>query len=151
MSLPQIQDILKMLPHRYPFLLVDRVVEVVKSDGPNGAGSRIKAIKNVTFNEPFFTGHFPDNPIMPGVLIIEALAQTAALLAYKPHPENKQFWTFLIAGVDKARFRRPVVPGDQLTLVSTCLKDRGSIVVFKCEAYVGEELATEAEIMAKMV
>ncbi len=110
MSAMDIHEILEYLPHRYPFLLIDRVLEVVP-------GKRITALKNVTINEPFFPGHFPHHPVMPGVLIIEALAQTAAILSFKTmgsKPDDKSVYYFV--GIDGARFKRPVTPGDQLIL-----------------------------------
>ena len=136
-----IQAILKYLPHRYPFLLVDRVLECKK-------GESIRAIKNVTFNEPHFTGHFPERPVMPGVLILEALAQTAGILTYatlaRVPNENTRFY---FAGIDKARFRRPVVPGDQLILTAQVERNMKGIWKLSTVAYVGEEEATSAEMM----
>jgi len=139
-----IHQILKQLPHRYPFLLVDRVLEIEK-------GKRIKALKNVTINEPFFTGHFPHRPVMPGVLMLEALAQTAALLAFDTlgtTPDDKTVYYF--AGIDGARFKRPVEPGDQLTLDVELDRMKAGIFKFTARASVGEELAVEAELMCTM-
>ena len=139
-----IHEILKLLPHRYPFLLVDRVVALEK-------GKSIRAIKNVTINEPFFVGHFPHRPVMPGVLMLEAMAQSAALLSFATEgvtPDDKTVYYF--AGVDGARFRRPVEPGDQLVMDVTVLRNKGGIFKFKGEARVGEELACEAELMCTM-
>jgi 3-hydroxyacyl-[acyl-carrier-protein] dehydratase len=139
-----IHQILKQLPHRYPFLLVDRVLELEK-------GKRIKALKNVTMNEPFFTGHFPHRPVMPGVLMLEALAQTAALLAFETLgvvPDDKTVYYF--AGIDGARFKRPVEPGDQLTLEVELDRMKSGIFKFKARAKVGDELAVEAELMCTM-
>ena len=139
-----IHQILQKLPHRYPFLLVDRVLEIEK-------GKRIKAIKNVTINEPFFTGHFPHRPVMPGVLMLEALAQAAALLSFATlgeTPDDKTVYYF--AGIDGARFKRPVEPGDQLTLDVELLRHKSGIFKFKARALVGEELAVEAELMCTM-
>jgi 3-hydroxyacyl-[acyl-carrier-protein] dehydratase len=136
-----IHKILTQLPHRFPFLLVDRVLEIDK-------GKSIKAIKNVTINEPFFTGHFPHRPVMPGVLMLEALAQAAALLAFDMSgvtPDDKMVYYF--AGIDGARFKRPVEPGDQLTLYVTLDRMRAGIYKFKARAMVGDELAVEAELM----
>jgi 3-hydroxyacyl-[acyl-carrier-protein] dehydratase len=136
-----IHKILTQLPHRFPFLLVDRVLEIDK-------GKSIKAIKNVTINEPFFTGHFPHRPVMPGVLMLEALAQAAALLAFDMSgvtPDDKMVYYF--AGIDGARFKRPVEPGDQLTLHVTLDRMRAGIYKFKARAMVGDELAVEAELM----
>lgn len=136
-----IQSIKEYLPHRYPFLLVDRVVEVEP-------GKRLLAIKNVTFNEPFFTGHFPGQPIMPGVLIIEALAQATGLLAGNSMPgimgKGK---TYYLVGLDKVRFKRPVVPGDRLSLEAVYLRHKRNIWAFSCRAEVDGELVASAEIM----
>ena len=139
-----IQGILKQLPHRYPFLLVDRVQELERN-------TRIRAIKNVTFNEPFFTGHFPGRPVMPGVLILEALAQAAGLLAFDAMgkvPDENNIYYFV--GIDSARFKRPVVPGDQLVLEITIDRVRGGIWKFKGVASVDGEVAAEAELMCTM-
>jgi 3-hydroxyacyl-[acyl-carrier-protein] dehydratase len=139
-----IHQILKQLPHRYPILLVDRVLEIEK-------GKSIKALKNVTINEPFFTGHFPHRPVMPGVLMLEALAQTAALLAFDTlgtTPDDKTVYYF--AGIDGARFKRPVEPGEQLTLAVELDRMKAGIFKFKARALVGEELAVEAELMCTM-
>ncbi len=134
-----INEIKSILPHRYPFLLVDRIIEI--------AGDEIVGIKNVTANEPFFEGHFPDRPIMPGVLIIEAMAQTGGILAYTIAPQYKGR-SILFIGIDKVRFRRQVVPGDQLILKLKVLKQRGGLFKMKAEAFVDDQLATEAELMA---
>jgi 3-hydroxyacyl-[acyl-carrier-protein] dehydratase len=136
-----IHQILKRLPHRYPFLLVDRVLELEP-------GKRIKALKNATINEQFFVGHFPQRPVMPGVLMLEALAQAAALLGFVTHdvtPDDKTLYYF--AGIDGARFKRPVEPGDQLFLEAEVLRMKASIWKFKSRALVGEELAVEAELL----
>ncbi len=139
-----IHQILKKLPHRYPFLLVDRVLEVEK-------GIRIKALKNVTINEQFFNGHFPHRPVMPGVLMVEALAQTAALLAFETLDITLDDSTvFYFAGIDGVRFKRPVEPGDQLTLEVTLDRMKAGIYKFKGKGFVGEELALEAELMCTM-
>ena len=135
-----IHQILKQLPHRYPFLLVDRVLSIEK-------GKSIKALKNVTINEPFFQGHFPHRPVMPGVLMLEALAQAAALLAFDTlgsSPSDEMVYYF--AGIDGARFKRPVEPGDQLTLEVELLRMKAGIFKFKARALVGEELTVEAEL-----
>ncbi len=139
-----IHQILKQLPHRYPFLLVDRVLSIEK-------GKRIVALKNVTMNEPFFTGHFPHRPVMPGVLILEAMAQAAALLSFDSQgvtPDDKTVYYF--AGIDGARFKRPVEPGDQLTLDVTLERAKAGIFKFKGVTRVGEEVACEAELMCTM-
>lgn len=134
-----------LLPHRYPFLLIDRVISIEK-------GKRITALKNVTINEPFFNGHFPTEPVMPGVLIIEALAQTAAVLAYESiiaTDASKQRIVYL-AGVDNARFKKMVVPGDQLILTVEVDRIMRNIGKFKCCATVDGKLATEATILAAL-
>jgi 3-hydroxyacyl-[acyl-carrier-protein] dehydratase len=139
-----IHKILKSLPHRYPFLLVDRVLEVEK-------GKRIRAIKNVTINEPFFEGHFPHRPVMPGVLMLEALAQAAALLSFETLGitlDDKTVYYF--AGIDGARFKRPVEPGDQLILEVELDRQKAGIFKFRAKAFVGTEIAAEAELMCTM-
>jgi len=139
-----IHAILKQLPHRYPILLVDRVLAIEP-------GKSIRALKNVTINEPFFTGHFPHRPVMPGVLMLEAMAQTAALLSFATvgvTPDDKSVYYF--AGIDGARFKRPVEPGDQLVMDVSLLRMKAGIFKFKGEARVGEELACEAELMCTM-
>lgn len=139
-----IHQILKQLPHRFPFLLVDRVLELEK-------GKRIVALKNVTINEPFFVGHFPHRPVMPGVLMLEALAQAAALLAFDTlgvTPDDKTVYYF--AGIDGARFKRPVEPGDQLILEAELDRMRAGMFKFKARAKVGDDIATEAELMCTM-
>lgn len=139
-----IHQILKLLPHRYPFLLVDRVVELER-------GKRIQAIKNVTINEPFFTGHFPTRPVMPGVLILEALAQAAGLLSFDMMGEAPgDDKVFYFVGIDGARFKRPVEPGDQLILDVELDRIKGGIYKFKGVARVGDSVACEAEIMCTM-
>jgi 3-hydroxyacyl-[acyl-carrier-protein] dehydratase len=139
-----VQQIEKLLPHRYPFLLVDRVTELE-------TGKRIVALKCVTMNEPFFTGHFPGTPVMPGVLIIEALAQTAALLALSgmTEAERKGKVTYFM-GIDGARFRKPVVPGDRLELAVEVVKAKGAVLKVKGEAKVDGQVVAEAEIMAML-
>jgi 3-hydroxyacyl-[acyl-carrier-protein] dehydratase len=134
-----IQKIQSLLPHRYPFLLVDRVIE-------SEPGKRLIAVKNVTINEPFFQGHFPKKPVMPGVLVIEAMAQATGLLAMESTDVAKEAVYYLV-GVDKARFKRPVEPGDQLVLQVEMLKYRRGIGVFLAEAKVDESLVASAEIM----
>ncbi len=136
-----IHDILKFLPHRYPFLLVDRVLE-------NKIGESILALKNVSYNEPFFQGHFPSAPVMPGVLILEALAQASGLLAlsnpeWRPDDES----LYLFVGIDKARFKRQVSPGDQLILDVKLIRHKRGFGVFNATACVGEEVAATAELM----
>jgi 3-hydroxyacyl-[acyl-carrier-protein] dehydratase len=139
-----IHEILRKLPHRYPILLVDRVLELDK-------GNRILALKNVTINEPYFMGHFPHRPVMPGVLMLEALAQAAAILAFETldvMPDDKTVYYF--AGIDGARFKRPVEPGDQLLLEVKLDRMKSGIFKFKARALVGEELAVQAELMCTM-
>jgi 3-hydroxyacyl-[acyl-carrier-protein] dehydratase len=139
-----IYEILKKLPHRYPILLVDRVLEIEN-------GVRIKALKNVSVNEPYFVGHFPHRPVMPGVLMLEALAQAAALLSFSTlgvEPDDKTVYYF--AGIDGARFKRPVEPGDQLLLNVELDRHKAGIFKFKARAMVGDELAVEAELMCTM-
>ncbi|WP_395669415.1 3-hydroxyacyl-ACP dehydratase FabZ [Rhodoferax sp.] len=139
-----IHKILKQLPHRFPFLLVDRVTALEK-------GKRITALKNVTINEPFFVGHFPHRPVMPGVLMLEALAQAAALLAFDAldaTPNDQMVYYF--AGIEGARFKRPVEPGDQLVLQVELLRMKAGIFKFKAAALVGEDLAVEAELTCAM-
>ncbi len=139
-----IHQILKQLPHRYPILLVDRVLEIEK-------GQRIKALKNISINEPQFTGHFPHRPVFPGVLMLEAMAQTAALLAFDTLgvvPDDKTVYYF--AGIDGARFKRPVEPGDQLVMDVTLDRMKAGIFKFKGVARVGDEVACEAELMCTM-
>ena len=139
-----IHRILKKLPHRYPILLVDRVLELEK-------GVRIRALKNVTVNEPFFTGHFPKRPVMPGVLMLEALAQTAALLSFETAGQDPDDHTvYYFAGIDAARFKRPVEPGDQLVLEVSLLRSKAGIYKFAARATVDGELAVEAELMCTM-
>lgn len=139
-----IHQILKQLPHRYPILLVDRVLSLEP-------GVRIKAIKNVTINEPFFTGHFPHRPVMPGVLMLEALAQAAALLAFETMgvtPDESSVYYF--AGIDGARFKRPVEPGDQLILEVALDRNKAGIFKFDARALVGDEVAVEAQLTCAM-
>jgi 3-hydroxyacyl-[acyl-carrier-protein] dehydratase len=140
-----IQRIQALLPHRYPFLLIDRVTELV-------IGKRVVALKNVTVNEPFFNGHFPGNPVMPGVLIIESLAQAAAVLAFEsvPAKEPGKPRIVYLAGIDGARFKKPVIPGDQLILTVVVERIMRNIGKFKCEATVDGNIVTEANIIAAL-
>lgn len=138
-----IGQILKLLPHRYPFLLVDRVLECIP-------GSSIKAYKNVTINEPFFQGHFPGVPIMPGVLILEALAQTGGLLAAASISEGLENKLFLFTGLDQVKFRRQVVPGDRLDLCCSNMRMKMRLCKMDCHAYVDDKLAAEAVITAAL-
>lgn len=144
MTAMDIHQILEYLPHRYPILLVDRVLDLVP-------GERITALKNVTVNEPFFPGHYPHHPVMPGVLIIEALAQAAAILAFTAESgaaDDSKVYYFV--GIDNARFKRPVVPGDQLILTIKPIFNRRGFGKFSAVATVDGEVAAEAEIMCTM-
>ncbi|MDQ7015046.1 MAG: 3-hydroxyacyl-ACP dehydratase FabZ [Gammaproteobacteria bacterium] len=136
-----IHEVLEYLPHRYPFLLIDRVLDIE-------LGSHLTAIKNVTFNEPFFTGHFPNRPVFPGVLMLEAMAQATGILVFKTNekkPTDKSLYLFV--SIDKARFKRQVEPGDQLTIKVKLLKQKRGMWKFATEAWVGDELACSAELM----
>ena len=137
-----IQEILKIVPHRYPMLLIDRILEI-------DPGKRIVGLKNVTANEQFFQGHFPGAPVMPGVLIVESMAQCAAVLCLLDIPERDEK-LFLFGGVDKARFRRPVTPGDQLILEITMLQKRSNTIKVRGEAKVNGQLVAEAELLSVM-
>lgn len=142
MSVLSINEIMKLLPHRYPMLLVDRILEIDE-------GKSIVGLKNVTANEQFFQGHFPGAPVMPGVLIVEAMAQCGAVLFLRDIPDRERK-LFLFGGVDKARFRRQVVPGDQLILRCEVLQRRGGTVKLRGEAKVGENVVAEAELLSVM-
>ena len=137
-----IQQILKILPHRFPFLLVDRILEVE-------AGKRVVGIKNVSVNEPQFTGHFPERPIMPGVLMLEAMAQVSAIILL--HYEQHQGKLAVLTGVDGVRFRRMVEPGDQLVMTSELLKVKGAFGRVKAECRVKDQLVAEGELMFSLV
>ena len=136
-----IRKILSFLPHRYPFLLVDRVLECIP-------GQKIKALKNVTFNEPFFQGHFPETPIMPGVLIVEALAQAGGVLFMANREKRSERTLMYFMGLDKVKFRKPVVPGDQLILEVEIIKLRAKVIKLAGIAKVDDQVAAEAELMA---
>ena len=136
-----VKEIMQILPHRYPFLLVDRI-ESLKE------GEEIVGIKNVSINEPFFVGHFPGNPIMPGVLIIEAMAQVGGVLAFHSSPKEWAGSLVYFMGIDKVRFRKPVVPGDQLRLKLTTIRQKQKVFKMRGEAYVDDTLVAEAELMA---
>jgi 3-hydroxyacyl-[acyl-carrier-protein] dehydratase len=138
-----IREIMRLLPHGYPFLLIDRILEIEP-------GKRIVGIKNVTYNEPFFPGHFPGRPIMPGVLIVEAMAQTAGVLAFKSIPEEEQRKPVLFLGLDNVRFRKPVVPGDQLRMELEITRHRQAIWGFKGKAFVENKLVAEADLLAML-
>lgn len=141
----EIQEILGLLPHRFPFLMVDRVVELEK-------GKYIKAIKNTTINEPFFQGHFPSYPVMPGVLILESLAQAGGILAYKTEEDDdlKNMLTFF-NGIDKARFRKPIFPGNTISLNVELIKKKQFIWIFHGKALVDGVLCAEADLMASFI
>ena len=136
-----INKIMDLLPHRYPFLMVDRILKIVPDD-------KIVALKNVTINESFFQGHFPGQPIMPGVLIIEAMAQTGAVLIYSSMPEEKQGTAVYFLGMDKVKFRKQVVPGDQLIFEAKILRKRSNTFKMAGIASVNEKRVAEAELMA---
>jgi 3-hydroxyacyl-[acyl-carrier-protein] dehydratase len=137
----EIKEILEYLPHRYPFLLIDRVLELEP-------GKSIVAIKNVAINEPFFQGHFPEKPIMPGVMILEAMAQAAAILSYKTlNLSRSDNLLYYFVGIDNARFKKPVIPGDQLVLDVTMLRTVRGIGKFTAVARVGDAVVTAAELL----
>jgi len=145
-----IQTIMKILPHRYPILLVDRILELVPQE-------KIVGLKNITINEHFFQGHFPGHPIMPGVLILESMGQMAAILAFvgkgrlEEVEKNMEDKIVYFMSIDKAKFRKPVVPGDQLRQELILIRQRRNIASFDCKAYVGEELAAEAQMTAMIL
>jgi 3-hydroxyacyl-[acyl-carrier-protein] dehydratase len=141
MDMLDINEIRRILPHRYPMLLVDRILEL--------EAERIVGIKNVTANEPFFGGHFPDFPVMPGVLIVEAMAQTAGVLVLKSIPDRDQKLVLLVS-IEAARFRKPVVPGDQLRIEMTLLRRKASVAKMAGKATVNGVVAAEAEVMCKL-
>lgn len=140
-----VQKIFQLLPHRYPFLLIDRVVSITDPPGDTRVGRKTVGIKNVTINEPFFNGHFPGLPIMPGVLQVEAMAQLAALSFYRPGDEPMDF---LIASIKEARFRKPVVPGDVLEITCDIVKDRGTMMQVETKCRVDGDVVAEATILA---
>ncbi|MFC1811263.1 3-hydroxyacyl-ACP dehydratase FabZ [Thermodesulfobacteriota bacterium] len=136
-----IQEIMNVLPHRYPFILVDRILELIP-------GEKVVALKNVTINEPFFQGHFPGTPVMPGVLIVEAMAQAGAVLAYASLSHEESDGVVFFMGMDKVKFRKPVVPGDQLIIELKPLKQRLKVFKMSATAKVDKTLVAEAELMA---
>ncbi len=136
-----ILEILKLLPHRYPFVMVDKILELE-------LGQSIVGIKNVTINEPFFQGHFPERPVMPGVLILEGMAQVGGVMAFYSHPENIGEKLLFFAGIDKARFRKVVVPGDQVVMKLELVKRKRNIMIMAGKAFVEDKLVAEAELMA---
>ncbi len=141
MPIVDIDEIQKYLPHRYPFLLVDRILEM--------ESERVVGIKNVTYNEPFFTGHFPDFPVMPGVLIVEAMAQTAGVLVLSTMPDRHNKLVLLVA-IESARFRRPVRPGDTLRMEMAVIKRKASVAKFAGKATVDGQVVAEVEVMCKL-
>jgi 3-hydroxyacyl-[acyl-carrier-protein] dehydratase len=136
-----IQAIMKLLPHRYPFIMIDRILELTP-------GEKVIALKNVTINEPFFQGHFPENPIMPGVLIIEAMGQAGAVLAAKSLEQEPHGLLIYFMGMDKVKFRQPVTPGDQLIFEMKFLKQRRNVFKMSGTAYVDKKVVAQAELMA---
>ena len=134
---------MRILPHRYPFLLVDRVLEVDQD-------KRIVALKNVTINEPFFKGHFPGTPVMPGVLTIESMAQTGAILLLLERSADLGKTLVYLMGIDEAKFRRPIVPGDQMRIVAEVIRRKSTVWKMKGEVYVGSELAAEAVLLSSI-
>ena len=134
-------EILKLLPHRYPFVMVDRITEIE-------TGQKIIGLKNVTINEPFFQGHFPEQPVMPGVMILEGMAQVGGVLGFHTLPEMIGNKLLYFAGINRARFRRPVIPGDQLVFELNLLKMKRGVMVMDGKAFVDDQLVTEAELMA---
>jgi beta-hydroxyacyl-ACP dehydratase FabZ len=141
MPILDVNEIRRILPHRYPFLLVDRILELEPG--------RIVGIKNVTANEPFFPGHFPDFPVMPGVLIVEAMAQTAGVLVLKSIPDRESKLVFLVS-IESAKFRKPVVPGDQLRIEMSVIRRKGTVAKMAGRATVDGVLVAEAEVMCKL-
>lgn len=140
----EIQEIMQHLPHRYPFLLIDRVLSC-------DPGKEILALKNVTINEPFFSGHFPHYPVMPGVLIIEAMAQASAILAFKSFDlKSDANSVYYFVGIDEARFKKPVTPGDQILIKAQVVRNLRGIWKFSAQAMVGDALVSEAELMCTM-
>ncbi len=136
-----IVEILKTLPHRYPFVMVDRIISME-------VGNKISGLKNVTINEPFFQGHFPGRPVMPGVLILEGMAQVGGIMAFFANPDAIGKKLLFFAGINKARFRKPVVPGDQLILNLKLTKQKRTLMVMEGKAYVDDKIVAEAELMA---
>ncbi|MBW1693404.1 MAG: 3-hydroxyacyl-ACP dehydratase FabZ [Deltaproteobacteria bacterium] len=136
-----IQKIMNLLPHRYPFIMIDRVIELVPNE-------KVLALKNVTINEPFFQGHFPKNPVMPGVLIIEAMGQAGAILAAESLPKEKQGSLIYFMGMDKVKFRKPVIPGDQIIFELRFLRRRAKVFKMSGIAFVEKKRVAEAELMA---
>ncbi|MDQ6992370.1 MAG: 3-hydroxyacyl-ACP dehydratase FabZ [Mariprofundus sp.] len=143
MSMLNIDDIMRYLPHRYPFLLIDRVLEFEKEKS-------IRALKNVSINEPQFMGHFPEHPVMPGVLLVEAMAQAGGILAFQSVEDDREYLVYF-TGIDGVRFRQPVRPGDQVIFEMTCLRRRGFLWKLKGEAFVDGKLVCEGTLTATLV
>lgn len=143
MGIMSIEEIMERLPHRYPFLLIDRILDFEQDVS-------IRALKNITINEPQFTGHFPGYPVMPGVLLIEAMAQAGGVLAFQSAEPEREYLVYF-TGIDEVRFRKPVRPGDQVIFQLTCLRRRGNMWKFKGEAYVDDALVCEGTLMATLV
>jgi len=138
-----IDDIMQRLPHRYPFLMIDRILDMEK-------GKSIRALKNVSINEPHFTGHFPTHPVMPGVLLVEAMAQAGGMLAFQSVEDARDYLVYF-TGIDGVRFRKPVVPGDQVIFELTCLRRRGFLWKFRGEAFVDSKLVCEGNLTATLM
>lgn len=143
MAVLTIDDIMKRLPHRYPFLLIDRILDFEK-------GKTIRALKNVTMNEPQFTGHFPSHPVMPGVLLVEAMAQAGGMLAFQSVEDDREYLVYF-TGIDGVRFRKPVTPGDQVIFELTCIRQRGFMWKLRGEAFVDGNLVCEGTLSATLV
>lgn len=136
-----IPEIMKLLPHRYPFIMIDRILELIPNE-------KVTALKNITINEPFFQGHFPENPIVPGVLIIEAMGQAGAVLAAESLSPEDHGSLIYFMGMDKVKFRKPVIPGDQIIFKVTFIKQRGKVFKMSGVGYVDEKIVAQAELMA---
>lgn len=143
----EIDQILQILPHRHPFVLIDRVLELNEPEGNERVGRSVKVVKNVSFNEPHFAGHFPHRAVMPGVLIIESMAQAAAIACWRASDPQMDV---AIARISEVRIRRPVVPGDQLVIHGKVVKDRGQMIAIDLTAHVGDELVTEIQLLASV-
>ena len=145
-SVLSFDELHRILPHRFPFLLIDRVLELKRNpDGENRAGQSIVAIKNVSINEPYFQGHFPHRPVMPGVMIVEIMAQAGAICC---HQESKAVGDMALASVKRAKFRAPISPGDQMEIRVVCIRDRSNMVSFEGKVFVAGQLVAEAEFLA---
>ncbi len=138
-----IREVMEKLPHRFPFLMVDRIISIIP-------GKEIEGIKNVSINEPFFQGHFPQSPVMPGVLILEAMAQVGGILALQVIEQNMAGGVVYLMGIDRVRFRKPVIPGDQLRLRLRIMRQKGFVFRLKGEAFVEDDLVAEGEFLATL-